>query len=141
MFSSADEVRLAAESGAIEWQELVKVPAPKDSFDGDKYAWNKKAFKTGELIETTAGTLRFNEAMPDGVDFINKQMGVKSLKSMIEYVYHAHGPWLTIQMLDAIKSVGYTNATFFGATISMDDILVPAEKKGMVEKANQSQRL
>ena len=137
MFSSADEVRLAAESGAIEWQELVKVPAPKDSFDGDKYAWNKKAFKTGELIETTAGTLRFNEAMPDGVDFINKQMGDKSLKSMIEYVYHAHGPWLTIQMLDAIKSVGYTNATFFGATISMDDILVPAEKKGMVEKANQ----
>ncbi len=135
-FSSADEVRLAAESGAIEWQAKIKVPAPKDSFDGSKYAWDKKAFKAGDMIETTAGTLRFNESMPDGVDFINTQMGDKALKSMIEHVYHSKGPWLTIQMLDAVKSCGYKNATFFGATISMNDIIVPEEKKDMVGKAN-----
>ena len=40
-------------------------------------------------------------------------------------------------MLDAIKAVGYRYATFFGATISMDDILVPEEKTGMMEKANK----
>lgn len=129
-FSSPDEVRLAAESGAIEWQAAIKVNAPKDSF-------NEGEFKAGDLIETTAGRLRFNEAMPDGVLYVNEQMGDKKLKAMIEHVYHAQGSWLTIQMLDAIKSVGYKNATFFGATLSMDDILVPAEKRDMVDKANK----
>ncbi len=136
-FCSADEVRLAAESGAIDWQAEIEVPAPKDSFDGANYAFDKKAFKAGDLIHTTAGTLRFNEAMPEDVAYINKQMGDKALKAMIEHVYHTQGPWLTIQMLDAIKSVGYKNATFFGATLSMDDILVPDEKKEMVGKANK----
>ena len=129
-FSSPDEVRLAAESGAIEWQTAIKVNAPKDSF-------KEGEFKAGDLIETTAGRLRFNEAMPDGVRYVNELMGDKKLKAMIEDVYHTQGPWLTIQMLDAIKSVGYKNATFFGATLSMDDILVPAEKKEMVDKANK----
>ena len=136
-FSSPDEVRLAAESGSIEWQAEIEVPAPKDSFDGGKYSFDGKAFKAGDLIHTTAGTLAFNEAMPEGVRYINKQMGDKALKAMIEHVYHTQGAWLTVQMLDAIKSVGYKNATFYGATLSMNDIIVPAEKKEMVEKANK----
>ena len=135
-FASSDEVRLAAESGAIEWQARISVPAPKDCFDGAKYCWDGKAFKAGDLIETTAGTLAFNEAMPEGVRYINKQMGDKALKSMIEYVYHTQGPWLTVQMLDAVKSVGYKNATFYGATLSMDDIIIPEEKKDMISKAD-----
>ena len=136
-FSNPDEVRMAAESGAIEWQAKIKVPAPKDCFDGGKYSHDGKAFKEGDLIETTAGTLAFNEAMPEGVRYINKQMGDKALKAMIEHVYHTQGAWLTVQMLDAVKSVGYKNATFYGATLSMNDIIVPAEKKEMVEKANK----
>ena len=129
-FSSSDEVRMAAECGNIEWQAKIKVPAPKDSF-------KEGEFKKGDLIETTAGTLAFNEAMPDEVNYVNEQYGDKKLKSMIEKVYHDKGSWLTIQMLDAIKAVGYKNATFYGATLSMDDILVPKEKKEMVDKANK----
>ncbi|MCR5494247.1 MAG: DNA-directed RNA polymerase subunit beta' [Treponema sp.] len=136
-FSSPDEVRMAAETGAIEWQAKIFVRAPKDSFDAGKYSWDGKAFKAGDMIETTAGTLAFNEAMPDDVRFINKQMGDKALKAMIEHVYHTQGSWLTVQMLDAIKSVGYKNATFYGATLSMNDIIVPTEKKEMIEKADK----
>ncbi len=129
-FSDSDEVRLAAESGAIEWQAAIKVPAPKDSF-------KEGEFKAGDLIETTAGRLAFNEAMPQEVRYVNELMGDKKLKAMIEHVYHTQGAWLTIQMLDAIKSVGYKNATFYGATLCMDDIIIPKEKKEMVEKANK----
>lgn len=129
-FSSPEEVAMAAESGAIEWQALIKVNAPKDSF-------NEGEFKKGDLIETSAGRLRFNEEMPPEIDYVNELMGDKKLKAMIEKIYYSRGAWLTIQMLDAIKSVGYKNATFFGATLSMDDILVPTEKKAMVDKANK----
>ena len=129
-FSSADEVRMAAESGNIEWQALIKVPAPKDSFEDG-------AFKAGDLIETTAGMLAFNESMPEDVNYVNEQMGDKQLKKMIEKVYHNQGSWLTIQMLDAIKACGYKNATFYGATLSMDDIIIPEEKKPIMDKANK----
>ncbi len=135
-FSSVDEVRMAAESGNIEWQAKIKVPAPKNSFTANVFK-NKDEFKAGDLIETTAGRLTFNESMPEGVDYVNEQMGDKSLKKMIEHVYHTQGAWLTIQMLDAIKACGYKNATFYGATLSMDDILVPSEKTEMVAKANK----
>ncbi|MCQ2596631.1 MAG: DNA-directed RNA polymerase subunit beta' [Treponema sp.] len=144
-FCSVDEVRMAAETGAIEWQALIKVPAPNNSFEasalkikGDEsFTQGTQSFKEGELIETSAGRLAFNEEMPEGVDFVNRQMADKSLKKMIEHVYHTKGPWLTIQMLDAVKACGYKNATKYGATLSMDDILVPAEKTEMVAKANK----
>ena len=144
-FSTPDEVRLAAELGNIEWQALIKVPAPKDSFNasalkvkGDEgFVSGTQTFKKGDLIETSAGRLAFNEAMPEGIEYVNRQMFDKSLKKMIEHVYHTKGSWLTIQMHDAIKDVGYKNATFYGATLCMDDILVPEEKKDMVEKANK----
>ena len=144
-FSSPDEVRMAAELGNIEWQALIKVPAPKDSFNskalkvkGDEgFVSGTQDFKQGELIETSAGRLAFNEAMPEGIEYVNRQMFDKSLKKMIEYVFHNKGSWMTIQMHDAIKDVGYKNATFYGATLCIDDILVPEIKADMVEKANK----
>lgn len=144
-FSSPDEVRMAAELGNIEWQALIKVPAPKDSFNskalkvkGDEsFVSGTQDFKSGELIETSAGRLAFNEAMPEGIEYVNRQMFDKSLKKMIEYVFHNKGSWMTIQMHDAIKDVGYKNATFYGATLCIDDILVPAIKADLVEKANK----
>ncbi len=134
LFSNPDEVRMAATAGSIEWQSAIllhtdtlRKPVHKD----------KGIFGNGKYIITSAGRLRFNEAMPDEVEFYNERMGDKKLKQMIEDVYHSKGAWLTIRMLDAIKDVGYKNATFFGATLSMDDILVPEEKKEIVDNANK----
>ena len=139
-FSSPDEVRMAAELGNIEWQALIKVPAPKDSFNskalkvkGDEgFISGTQDFKEGELIETSAGRLAFNEAMPEGIEYVNRQMFDKSLKKMIEYVFHNKGSWMTIQMHDAIKDVGYKNATFYGATLfGFEDIPdIPSDSNG-----------
>ncbi|MCR5289902.1 MAG: DNA-directed RNA polymerase subunit beta' [Treponema sp.] len=123
-FSSSDEVRMAAETGNIEWQAAIKVPVEKAPYNG-------------KVIETSAGMLAFNEALPAEVEYVNEQMGDKKLKALVEHVYHEKGPWLAIQTLDALKAVGYKNATFYGATLSMDDIIVPDAKKDMVDKANK----
>ena len=40
-------------------------------------------------------------------------------------------------MLDAIKDMGFKYATFFGATIGMDDIVVPKEKYEHDREANK----
>ncbi len=123
-FSSVDEVMLAAEAKNIDYQSLIKVPVQKAPYNG-------------ELVETSAGRLIFNEAMPQEVEYVNQLLGDKELKHMIEKVLKEKGPWLTVQMVDAIKAVGYKYATFFGATLSMDDILVPAQKKDLMADANK----
>ncbi|MFI3257470.1 MAG: DNA-directed RNA polymerase subunit beta' [Spirochaetales bacterium] len=122
-FSSENEALLAAESQSIDWQAKIKVPIMKAPYNG-------------EVIETTAGRIVFNDEMPTDVEFVNDLLGDKELKKLIEKVYKRQGPWLTVQMLDAIKTTGYRYATFFGATISMDDILIPEEKSEMIEQAN-----
>ena len=117
-YSSVAEVMMAAEAGSIGWQELIKI----------KYH--------GEEVETTPGRLAFNEEMPEGVPFVNTALDDKQIRKLIETVYRTKGTWVTVQMLDKLKSVGYYYATFFGATLSMDDIIIPAEKSAMLEKAN-----
>ena len=195
-FSSADEVRMAASTGAIEWQAQIKVHKKilNKCINDDKDP-------EGKYILTSPGRMAFNEAMPEEVDFYNEQLGDKQLKAMIEKVYHNEQTsdklikslieakykfekfddvtlskimedeqikdeirkiynretpledyklrkmipelysidrgWLTIQMLDAIKNCGYKNATFYGATLSMDDILIPEDKESMVAEANK----
>ena len=118
-FTDVNEVMMAAEAGSIGWQSLITVTY------------------RGAVVETTAGRLVFNEAMPDKVPFTNVTLDDKQIRKLIEEVHLTQGPWLTVQMLDALKATGYKYATFFGATLSMDDILVPPEKPDMIESANK----
>ena len=199
LYTSVDEVRLAATTGAIAWQAEIKVlkSVLKKCVHGDTEATLNEKY-----ILTSAGRIAFNESMPDEVDFYNERLGDKALKAMIESVYHTEQTsdklvkklvqekfgitvmddvaldkiwkdadtmkrlnriynrpsgepfsytelcklmncifnvdrsWLTVQMLDAIKATGYKNATFYGATLSMDDILVPRDKKKLVDDAD-----
>ncbi len=118
-YTDFNEVMMAAESGAVGWQSLIKV--------------NYR----GMSVETTPGRLIFNEEMPEGVPFTNVTLDDKQIRKLIEGVHKESGPWLTVQMLDKLKATGYKYATFFGATLSMDDILIPPEKSEMIDKANK----
>ena len=123
-FSSVEEVLLAAESKSIDYESEIQVPIMKAPYNG-------------AIVKTTPGRIIFNEEMPDEVEYVNQLLGDKELKKLIEKVYKNQGSWLTVRMLDAIKAVGYKYATFFGATISMGDILVPESKPEMMAKANK----
>jgi len=134
-YSSSEEVLMAVENKALEWEALIKVRPSKLP------VWSKTGVeleigKDG-LIETTAGRLVFNEELPAEVPYINYELRDKELKALIEYVLKHKGPWITVKMLDAIKATGYKYATVFGATIGVDDIVVPKEKVEMIEKANK----
>lgn len=117
-FSSVNEVLMAAEYGSILWQDQISLKVD------------------GEMVTTTAGRLVFNSEMPQGVPSVNYVLDDKAIRNLIETVFKTQGSWLTVQMLDKLKEVGYKYATFFGATLSMDDIIIPVEKTAMLEQAN-----
>lgn len=118
-FGSEDEAIMAQDAGAIDYQALCHVKI------------------NGEYIETTTGRILFNQAMPKEIGYVNLSLGDKELRVLIADTIKKHGPSVTVSMLDAIKDTGFKYATIFGATISMEDIVIPTEKKQMIESANE----
>jgi DNA-directed RNA polymerase subunit beta' len=134
-FSSTEEILMAVESKSLDWEAAIWVKPTKFPL------WEKVGVETklkaGGLIETTAGRLVFNEEMPAEIPFINYELKDKELRGLIEKIFEGKGSWTTVKMLDAIKNTGYKYATIFGATIGVDDIVVPKEKTEMIDKANK----
>ncbi|MDR1178702.1 MAG: DNA-directed RNA polymerase subunit beta' [Spirochaetaceae bacterium] len=134
-YSSPEEVLMAVESKALDWEALVKVRVAKTPVW--KKAGQEAPADSDGLLETTAGRLVFNEELPPEIPFINYELKDKELRALIEIIFNDRGSWTTVRMLDAIKATGYRYATVFGATIGVDDIVVPKEKTEMINKANK----
>ncbi|MCL2609749.1 MAG: DNA-directed RNA polymerase subunit beta', partial [Treponema sp.] len=134
-YSSAEEALMAVEARSLDWEAVIRVKPVKSP------VWERIGVEVSPAadgtIETTAGRLVFNEEMPPEIPFVNYELKDKELRSLIEYVFNEKGSWITVKMLDAIKATGYRYSTVFGATIGIDDILVPKEKAGMIDKANK----
>ena len=133
-YSSTEEVLMAVERKALDWEAAIRLKPVKFPI------WDRVGHFTepeAGTIVTSAGRLVFNEELPDDIPFINYELKDKELRALIEHVFKEKGSWTTVQMLDAIKSTGYRYATVFGATIGVDDIVVPKEKPDMIDKANK----
>ncbi|MBN1620960.1 MAG: DNA-directed RNA polymerase subunit beta' [Endomicrobiales bacterium] len=117
-FSTPEEVLMALDNKSVEYQALVKIKID------------------GKYIETTAGRIILNEDFPKEVGFINYELGEKELQKLIANCYMKYGSSITVKMLDIVKELGFKYATKFGATIGMEDIVIPEEKKHLIEKAN-----
>ncbi|TVR36586.1 MAG: DNA-directed RNA polymerase subunit beta' [Cryomorphaceae bacterium] len=88
-----------------------------------------------EMVDTTCGRVLFNELVPNEVGFINKLLTKKSLRDIIGDVLNTVGVARTAQFLDDIKDMGYTMAFKGGLSFNLNDVIIPAEKEELVEKA------
>ncbi len=119
-FSSVDEVLMALDVKAVDYQAECRVRI------GEEY------------VDTTPGRVILNNALPKKIGFINYALGEKELKDLVSSTYAVHGPAVTVELLDVIKDTGFKYATIFGATIGMGDIVIPVEKKTMIDNANKN---
>jgi len=134
-FRNFNEILIAANSNVIHLQALVKIRITDDDII-DRQIRDVKEFKGGtKYFETTAGRLIFNDALPQEIYYINEPLNDKRVAKIIGEVYKTLGAAITVKMLDAIKNTGFKYATVFGATIGLEDIIIPENKKDIVEKA------
>ena len=120
-FSSPYEVMMAVDARSVDYNALIHVRL------------NGKG--AGGYLETTPGRVILNEELPEVVEFINQPLNEKGLRDLIADCYRDYGPDVTVRMLDSVKELGFRYATRFGATIGMDDIIVPSAKEGMIKAA------
>jgi DNA-directed RNA polymerase subunit beta' len=119
-FSSPNEVILALESGAVGLHARVKV-----------------RFVEAEPIITTVGRVIFNEAIPEELRFINDVCDRKVLSQIVSEAYNRLGSTKTVQLLDALKDLGFKYATRSGSGIAIGDIVIPDAKRRVLAEADK----
>jgi DNA-directed RNA polymerase subunit beta' len=81
------------------------------------------------------GRVIFNDSLPKGVPFVNGLLKKKGLQQLVQACYLRDGLERTVEMLDSLKNLGFLYATRSGLSIGIDDLIIPAEKQALVEKA------
>ena len=83
--------------------------------------------------ETTLGRVLFNELLPKGYAFVNKQMHKKVQASIINDLAERYPMIVVAQTVDKLKDAGFHWATRSGVTVSMADVLVPPNKQEILD--------
>lgn len=129
LFADAVEVELALSEGAIKTHSRIRLKNPDF---GTQTVYGNSELK---ILETTAGRVKFNQIWPDELGFYNKVAGKKQLSDIIWRCYKAVGQQRTVEALDRLKEVGFREATQAGISIGTSDMIIPAEKKTLLEAA------
>ncbi len=118
-FSSFEEAILASEAEAIDLRAKIKV------------------LIEGKLTETTLGRMIFNQALPQELPFQNEIINSKKIKHLTRKIIDEYDNQTATKALDDIKKVGFEYATLSGLSWGLDDLIVPPEKAGLMEKAEK----
>jgi len=141
IFGSPEEALLAFENKAINLQALIKMRYEGPFMNLAAYYDDQAVLSCPtvavkrELIETTAGRIVFNNALPKGMPFLNGTFKKKGVESLISYIYLRSGLGLTVETLDKLKELGFLQATQAGFSLGIDDFVIPREKAELVDKA------
>jgi len=117
IFSSKEEAQFAYHTGKLHLQAPVKVRIH------------------GETIETTVGRTFVHDIIPACLVFedINKVLNKKELGKLLDLAYRRGSEKDTVLLADAIMQTGYEYATKAGISINVKDMVIPLEKKGIIE--------
>jgi DNA-directed RNA polymerase subunit beta' len=121
VFADPAEVRSALDAGMLDLQALIKVRI------------------RGEMKESTVGRVILYEVIPEQIpfDLINKTMNKKELSNLIDHCYRSCGDKTTVLLADRLKDLGFKYATLSGASIAIHNMVVPANKKDIVARADK----
>ncbi len=123
-FYGPEEVIIALNEKAIDIHAKISVRLPKD----------KQNLEAGyQMVETTPGRIIVNQLVPVEVPYINEVLGKKSLRKIISNVIKYTGVARTALFLDDIKDLGYTMAFKGGLSFNLGDVIIPEEKKSLIE--------
>ena len=112
-FASPLEVRAAYDAGVVALQAKIKCRM------------------LGKIWDTTVGRVLLTEVVPEEIPFeaINRTLGKKEIGGLIDRVFRDAGSKATVLLADALRTYGYEQSTHSGASISIEDLLIPDEKR------------
>ncbi|CAN4280202.1 DNA-directed RNA polymerase subunit beta' [Pseudoxanthomonas sp. LjRoot125] len=133
-FANIAEVKRAYDNRAVELHAKVKVRISGTVIDEDG---NRS--KQTSIVDTTIGRALLAEILPEGLPFAlaNTELNKKAISRLINSSYRMLGLKDTVVFADKLMYTGFAYATRAGVSIGIDDMLIPAEKKGILGEAEQ----
>ncbi|MCX6755404.1 MAG: DNA-directed RNA polymerase subunit beta' [Candidatus Nomurabacteria bacterium] len=129
-FAGPNSAVMAYEHGVLALRAKIKIMGT----DTQRYS----KFE-GKIFETTVGRILFNSILPSDFSYLNEEMNVKRLSSLVDELIMHYGIDATPPILDKIKNFGYKYSTISGTTWGIDNVKVPEEKKGIVAAGKKAQ--
>ncbi|VTU40769.1 DNA-directed RNA polymerase subunit beta' [Variovorax sp. PBS-H4] len=135
VFSDIGEVQRALDADVVELTAKVSVRITEYTKDKDSGEFTPKT----ELVDTTVGRALLSEILPKGLPFsnINKALKKKEISKLINISFRKCGLKETVVFADKLLQNGFRLATKAGISIAIDDMLVPSEKHGIIDRSGK----
>jgi DNA-directed RNA polymerase subunit beta' len=137
VFADVEEVSRAYRSGQVGLQAKVKSRIT-ETIKGE----DGSLVTNTEIRDTTVGRTLLFDIVPPGLPFklVDRPMDTKAISSLINVCYRTVGLKETVIFADQIMYMGYEYSTISGASVGVDDFVVPAEKATLIEGAENDIR-
>ena len=132
VFTSPHEAEKAYRTGNAELHSRVKVRITEYDVAEDGTKTEKVT-----LTDTTVGRAIFSLILPKGLPFeiINQAMGKKQISKLLNECYRSLGLKDTVIAADQIMYTGFHYAMIAGASVGIDDMVIPDAKKDIIDAA------
>jgi DNA-directed RNA polymerase subunit beta' len=133
VFSGLDEVERAFGTQSVSLHARVKVRL--DEIDVEEETGERSFHR--RIYDTTVGRALLFRILPEGVPFelIDQPMKKKAISSLINEVYRRAGLKPTVIFADQLMYTGFRLATWSGASIGVNDFVIPEAKTEIVDAA------
>lgn len=135
VFADVSEMLRALEMGVVELTAKVSVRLVEWTKDKD----TGEFVPSSKLHDTTVGRALLSEILPKGLPFsvLNKALKKKEISKLINISFRKCGLKETVVFADKLLQNGFRLATKAGISIAVDDMLVPPEKKAIIERSEK----
>ena len=131
-FADTEEVHRAYYAGQIDLHARVKVRIVEHlEQEGGGLAIHRS------VKNTTVGRALFFDIVPDGMPFelVNRPLDKKAISQLINVCYRNVGLKDTVIFADQLMYTGFAHSTSSGASIGVDDFVIPVEKANIIAEA------
>ena len=120
-------------SGIASLHARVKVRITEHD-KNDNGVWMKKT----HIVDTTVGRAILWMIVPKGLPFslVNQALGKKAISKILNICYRVLGIKSTVIFADQIMYTGFAYAARSGASVSIDDMVIPSNKDSIINEAS-----
>jgi len=134
VFTDTNEAEKAYRTGVAELHARVKIRITEHVRNDAG-----ELVETTSLRDTTVGRAILWQVCPDGLpyDLIDQPLGKKPISKLINHAYRNLGLKETVMFADHIMYTGFHYAMIAGASVGIDDMVIPAAKYTIIEDAEE----
>ncbi len=137
MFADIKEALRAYRVGAADLHAKVKVRI-SEALKNAQGELESRRF----IADTTIGRVLLWDIVPDGLPFelVNQAMKKRSISGLLNACYRRVGLKETVIFADQMMYLGFQYATVSGASIGVNDFVIPDEKVNIIDEAHNEVR-